>query len=261
MADPNLAGIWKRSRRSIRPDRYWIVTLDGTRLREARIERGLSRDELATEAGVSLATMLWLERQRVASCHRATLYRIAEVLAEDPESVVAAIAIDDGAIESRRSQMPTLGPPSSWLCTRTFAARPEQVAPARAFMGRVLHGCPLIYEAQLICSELVTNAIRHSRSALPGGQVTVRAQVRERDYIWLEVEDQGGEWVKRGHGGDGGRGLEVVAALSDYWDIKGDETRRTICARLDWPVFSQPCEGGRQKFAWTADLSALRLNS
>src|SRR5260370_41617938 len=50
MADPNLAEIWRRSRTSVRPDRYWIITLDGTRLREARIERGLSRDDLAEEA-------------------------------------------------------------------------------------------------------------------------------------------------------------------------------------------------------------------
>lgn len=87
----------------------------------------------------------------------------------------------------------------------------------------------------MICSELVTNAVRHSRSALPGGQVAVRAEVREHYYTWLEVEDQGGEWGGRSNDGDGGRGLEVVAALSDYWDIKGDDTRRMVCARLDWP--------------------------
>lgn len=238
MADPNLAGMSRRIRGSIRPDRYWITTLDGTRLREARVERGLTRDKLAAEAGVSPSTMARLESQRTASCHRATLYRIAATLADDPVLVMSALAVNDGTAQARSLRAPSSGLVSWWLCSRAFAARPDQVARARAFLGRVLDGCPLVFEAQLICSELVTNAIRHSRSALPGGQVTVRAEVRERDYIWLEVEDQGGDWTYGGHGDEDGRGLEVVAALSDYWDIHGDETRRTVCARLDWPALN-----------------------
>lgn len=236
MADPNLAGVPRRSRSSTRPNRYWIATLDGTRLREARIERGLSRDKLAAEAGVSPSTMARLEGQRIASCHRATLYRIAATLTDDdPQPVISALAVTGDTAEARGLRVRPSAPVSWWLCSRVFPARPDQVAEARAFLGRMLHGCPLIYEAQLICSELVTNAIRHSRSALPGGHVTVRAEVRERDYAWFEVEDQGGDWAANETGGDGGRGLEVVAALADYWDIKGDETRRMACARLDWP--------------------------
>jgi anti-sigma regulatory factor (Ser/Thr protein kinase) len=96
----------------------------------------------------------------------------------------------------------------------------------------------MIYEAQLICSELITNAVRHSLSARPGGKVTVRTEVRECEYIWLEVEDQGGIWNERHSGEEGGRGLEVVAALSDYWDIRGDDSRRMVYARLDWPGFN-----------------------
>lgn len=234
VADPNLAGMSRRSRNSTRPDRYWITTLDGTRLREARIERGLSRDKLAAEAGVSLTTMTRLEGERAASCHRATLYRIAASLADDPRPVISALTITDAAFEARR-QPSSLGPASSWVCSRIFPARPDQVAEARAFLGRMLNGCPLIYEIQVICSELVTNSVRHSRSALPGGQVTVRAEVREHDYTWLEVEDHGGDWIERSQNGEGGHGLKVVAALSDYWDIRGGDPRRMVCARLDWP--------------------------
>jgi serine/threonine-protein kinase RsbW len=233
--DPNLAGMPKRSRSSTGPGRYWIATLDGTRLREARIERGLSRDKLAAEAGVSLATMARLEGRRIVSCHRATLYRIAATLTDDdPEQVISALVIADDAAGARGLRVQSSGPVSWWLCSREFAARPDQVAQARAFLGRMLYGCPLVCEAQLICSELVTNAIRHSRSALPGGHVTVRAEVREHDYTWLEVEDQGGDWARSGAGDEGGRGLEVVAALADYWDITGNQTRRVACARLDW---------------------------
>src|SRR5215469_17046536 len=97
----------RRSRSSTRPDRYWIATLDGTRLREA-------------------------------------------------------LAVTGDAAEAHGQRAWCSGPTSWWMCSRVFPARPDQVVEARAFLGRMLHGCPLIYEAQLICSELVTNAIRHS---------------------------------------------------------------------------------------------------
>lgn len=235
--EPNLADVSRPSRSSTRPDRYRMTVLDGTRLREARIERGLSRDKLASEAGVSIGTVARLESERTASCDRATLHRIAATLADDPGPVIAALAVTDRAAQSRDLRVPSSEPLSSWLCSRVFAARPDQVREARAFLGRMLHGCPLIYETQLICSELVTNAVRHSRSALPGGQVTLRAEVRQHDYTWLEVEDQGGDWTDDNQGGEGGRGLEVVEALANYWDVRGDEARRTVCARLDWPAW------------------------
>lgn len=203
------------------------------------MERGLSRNELAAGAGVSLATMARLEGQRMVACHRATLHRIATTLADDPELVISALTIEDGAVQARTRPMPPSEPVSSWLCSRIFPARPDQVGAAREFLGRMLDGCPMVYEAQVICSELVTNAVQHSRSGLLGRHVTVRAEVREQDYVWLEVEDHGGTWIGVQQPADNnsecGRGLTVVAALSDYWDIRGDECRRMVCARIDWP--------------------------
>lgn len=231
MADPNLAGMPRRSRNSVRAARYWLAVLHGPRLREARVARGLSPGELAAGAGLSLRTVTRLEGAGSASCQRATLYRIAGALADDPEQVVTALTVTDTEPRNRRPG----GEESSWLCSRMFPARPEQVRCVRRFIGLVLDGCPMTYDAQVICSELFTNSIQHSSSSLPGGRVTVRAQVRQHDYLWLEVEDAGGTWNAGGGSGDGGRGLEVVAALSDYWDIRGDEGRRLVCARIDWP--------------------------
>jgi len=127
-------------------------------------------------------------------------------------------------------------PGSSWRCSRTFPALADQVGQARAFLRRVLAGCPMSDEAVLICSELATNAILHSDSARPGGTFTVRAEVREDDYLWVEVEDQGGRWAEDGGSVERGRGLEIVATVADYWDIRGDDTARAVCARLDWRV-------------------------
>jgi anti-sigma regulatory factor (Ser/Thr protein kinase) len=127
-------------------------------------------------------------------------------------------------------------PESAWTCSRTFAARPDQVAEARAFLRRMLEGCRFIDDVVLICSELAANAILHSDSSAEGGWLTVRARVRDGDYVWVEVEDQGGRWADDGESGDQrGRGLEIVCMLADYWDIRGDDTGRVVCARIDWP--------------------------
>ena len=124
---------------------------------------------------------------------------------------------------------------SWWKVSRVFRAQPDQVAQARRFLRRMLDGCPAADDAVLICSELVTNAVLHSDSAKPGGVFTVRAEVREGDYVWLEVEDQGGQWVSHEPSETSGRGLGIVASLADYWDVRGDDTARVVCARLDWP--------------------------
>jgi anti-sigma regulatory factor (Ser/Thr protein kinase) len=185
-----------------------------------------------------------LETGQVKSCHRATLYRIAAALADDPQSMFWELtAAEDVPAMKRQLALAYKPTASSWVCSRTFAARPDHVAEARAFLGRMLHGCPMAYEAKVICSELFTNAIRHSRSALPGGKVTIRAEVCEHEYTWLEVEDQGGDWTDASRDDEGGRGLEVVAALSDYWDIRNHDPQRMVCARLDWP--DRQLSGGR----------------
>jgi DNA-binding XRE family transcriptional regulator len=58
--------------------------LDGQRLRQLRRQRGLSQEELADQAGVSLTTVARLERQSCASCRGWTLGRLAQALGEHP---------------------------------------------------------------------------------------------------------------------------------------------------------------------------------
>jgi anti-sigma regulatory factor (Ser/Thr protein kinase) len=89
-------------------------------------------------------------------------------------------------------------------------------------------------DALLICSELATNAILHSESGKPGGWFAVRAEVGDGDYLWIEIEDQGGRWAEGERSDLCGRGLEIVAMLADYWDVRGDDTGRVVCTRLDW---------------------------
>jgi anti-sigma regulatory factor (Ser/Thr protein kinase) len=121
-----------------------------------------------------------------------------------------------------------------WACT--FPALANQVREARRFLASILEGRPLADDALLCLSELVTNALQHSRSARPGGTVTVRVALRPRQLI-VEVGDQGGPWRSCEHSdGQRGRGLHIVGQLADTWHITGDGiTNRTVSFIMDLP--------------------------
>ncbi len=80
-------------------------------------------------------------------------------------------------------------------------------------------------------SELSANAVRHSRSGLPGGAFTVRLWYRPGDCIRGEVEDDGSCW-------DGDlpasareqSGLLIVMTLSPACGVAG----RPGCRRVVW---------------------------
>jgi transcriptional regulator with XRE-family HTH domain len=68
----------------------WTTAVDSVRLRHLRHQQGLSQEELASQAGISLTTMRRLERQPSAPCRCRTLGRIAAALDEDPARLTPA---------------------------------------------------------------------------------------------------------------------------------------------------------------------------
>jgi hypothetical protein len=113
----------------------------------------LSRERLAYVAGLSLSTVARLDCQPRARCHVRTLGLLARAL-DQPTAALAVTAWPVGP-----DARPVRGVPdavehvrSSWSCSRTFSARPDQMALARAFLRRVLTGCPALEDAVLICS-------------------------------------------------------------------------------------------------------------
>jgi anti-sigma regulatory factor (Ser/Thr protein kinase) len=86
----------------------------------------------------------------------------------------------------------------------------------------------------LLVSELVTNAIVHSRSGAPGGTVTV-ALCPVSAGVLVQVRDDGGPsepcLAKLGtNGAEHGYGLLLVDALADSWGtISGPDSRVTWC--------------------------------
>ena len=73
-----------------RPGRRWFTVLDGHRLRHLRRQRRLSQEQLASQAGISTATVARLERQPDAPCRCRTLGRLAAALEEEPARLTPA---------------------------------------------------------------------------------------------------------------------------------------------------------------------------
>jgi anti-sigma regulatory factor (Ser/Thr protein kinase) len=109
-------------------------------------------------------------------------------------------------------------------------------ASAARLMARQLLGDrdPAVETVMLLVSELVTNAIVHSRSGAPGGTVTV-ALCPVSGGVLVQVRDDGGpsEPCLAMLGTDGaehGYGLLLVDALADSWGtISGPDSRVTWC--------------------------------
>src|ERR1022692_3077428 len=122
--------------------------------------------------------------------------------------------------------------------TRAYDGRADQMRDVRAFLAGILDGCPVTDEAVLIADELASNAVRHSNSGKPGGRFTVRVEVHERDYLWVEVEDEGSPpWTPRYPDGETWHGLNIVQQVAGEgnWGIDGCTRGWVVWARLDWP--------------------------
>jgi hypothetical protein len=79
----------------------------------------------------------------------------------------------------------------------TVPALPAQVRAARAFVQEALGpGHPCAGDAVLLVSELVTNSVRHSGSAVAGGRVTVTVMVTAGGWtVLVAVADRAGDGV------------------------------------------------------------------
>ena len=135
----------------------------------------------------------------------------------------------------------------AWAVTipkrRFFPGRPEQVAHARRFVARILDGCPAVSDALLCCTELASNAIRHTRTGQGGGKFQVVVW-RGHTSACVAVLDDGSDRspmmrpVRPGLLAESGHGLLTVQALAAWWGhhaYRDGVTRGTaVWFRLDW---------------------------
>jgi len=113
----------------------------------------------------------------------------------------------------------------------TLAGRAERARAARAFVGAVLGpGHPYGDDAELLVGEIFSNSVRHSGSGAAGETVTVAVRVGD-GMVRVEVTDRAGpgrpELRPAGRDAEGGRGLQLVAALAARWGTRR-RGRRTV---------------------------------
>ncbi|ACZ92014.1 ATP-binding protein [Streptosporangium roseum] len=119
---------------------------------------------------------------------------------------------------------------------QAFPGLPEQVSAARAWAVSCLPAdCPRVDDVALVVSELVTNAIVHSTSGLPGGTIAVRVEL-QAGAVAISVVDAGPRPVPaRRQPGESGWGLaDIVAALADAYEATTTPAGRCAWCRLDW---------------------------
>ena len=95
----------------------------------------------------------------------------------------------------------------------------------------------IVDEAEIVVSELLSNAIRHARP-LPEGIVRVRWRTRS-GVVEVEVSDGGGPSTPRpappALWSTAGRGLRIVRSLAHEWGVTEDKGGRTVWASLGGP--------------------------
>jgi transcriptional regulator with XRE-family HTH domain len=67
----------------------WTMLIDGHHLRNSRNQHGLTRDQLASKAGISSATIARLERHSRIRCRSRTLARLAAALGQSPATLTS----------------------------------------------------------------------------------------------------------------------------------------------------------------------------
>jgi anti-sigma regulatory factor (Ser/Thr protein kinase) len=95
----------------------------------------------------------------------------------------------------------------------------------------------VIDEAEIVVSELVSNAVRHARP-LSDGNLRVHWKVKA-GVVEVEVTDGGGDSsprpAPRTIWAPSGRGLRIVRSLAHEWGVTEDRNGSTVWASLGGP--------------------------
>jgi anti-sigma regulatory factor (Ser/Thr protein kinase) len=135
----------------------------------------------------------------------------------------------------------TANPPClAWR--RSFPGESGQVSVLRRWLADLLPECDGRDMVVLVASDLGANAVRHTASGLPGGRFGVTV-TWTADMVRIWVDDSGGPSVPaviEAADGEGGRGLRLVACLSDSLSVSGDEEGRLVRADIPWSADGGP---------------------
>ncbi|MET7293700.1 SpoIIE family protein phosphatase [Streptomyces griseoloalbus] len=117
----------------------------------------------------------------------------------------------------------------------------RSVASARSFVRDTLQGWgfgDIVDDAVVLTSELVTNAVVHAGTSADllclRSDVGIRIEVADR-YPEREVPLQGSPVSMGSPDREGGRGLQLCAALAGHWGVDYTPTHKTVWFQLDLP--------------------------
>jgi anti-sigma regulatory factor (Ser/Thr protein kinase) len=120
--------------------------------------------------------------------------------------------------------------------SRSFRGRPEQIAQARQFVALVLGARPVVDLAELVVSELATNAVRYSCSGLLDGWFVVSVDLDPPDRVQVSVTDLGGDGdpvvMSATRDAEFGRGLALVERVAKEWGSEPTDLGRRVWADL-----------------------------
>jgi anti-sigma regulatory factor (Ser/Thr protein kinase) len=126
-------------------------------------------------------------------------------------------------------------PESRGRISVALAPLPSSISAARRAVGMLLVDADpsdeFSFSLRLVVSELITNAVVHGSA---GDEIRLDLTLH-RDHAHVSIHNLGAgfELTKfRREGRNGGRGLEIVAALSERWGIDTGRTGTTMTARV-----------------------------
>ena len=143
----------------------------------------------------------------------------ASITAASPAGTAARVAPGEGGHRADQDG----GPAHRAIAPRfreCFTGHPEQVARARHFVAAALAGCPAAADAELLTSELATNAVQHSATGHGGTFIVAISHGPGR--VRVTVTDGGSATFPAVAVADGelvtsGRGLLLVDCMADRW--------------------------------------------
>ncbi|MFE0548476.1 SpoIIE family protein phosphatase [Streptomyces pilosus] len=124
----------------------------------------------------------------------------------------------------------------------SFEPLGRSVASARSFVRDTLQGWgfgDIVDDAVVLTSELVTNAVVHAGTSADvlclRSEEGVRIEVADR-YPEREIPLQGSPVDMGSPDREGGRGLQLCAALAGHWGVDYTPTHKTVWFQLDLPA-------------------------
>ncbi|MEU5925275.1 ATP-binding protein [Streptomyces antimycoticus] len=111
----------------------------------------------------------------------------------------------------------------------------EEVTRARRWTRDILSGHPCVDDAELVVSELGSNALNHTASGTDFGTFHLTLSLSAQT-VAISISDSGGSPEPHPTEADPydthGRGLSIVMALACRVDITGNQHGRTVTAQL-----------------------------